>query len=79
HQNDVLVQVNATTIEGHVGSATGALAFTISVNPATGVVTFTEDRAVDNNAGPVSLAAGTVTLTQTVVDSDDGKASASVD
>ena len=79
HQNDVLVQVNATTIEGHVGSATGALAFTISVNPATGVVTFTEDRAVDNNAGPVSLAAGTVTLTQTVVDSDGGKASASVD
>ncbi|WGS29774.1 DUF5801 repeats-in-toxin domain-containing protein [Bradyrhizobium sp. ISRA464] len=81
-QQDVLVQVNATTIEGHVGIASGALAFTITVDPTTGVVTFTEDRAVNNNgtgATGVSLAAGTVTLTQTVVDNDGGTASASID
>src|ERR1700761_1150142 len=45
---DVLVLNTVTgAIEGHVGSTAGALAFTISVDPATGIVTFTEDRAVD--------------------------------
>ncbi|WP_375783779.1 tandem-95 repeat protein [Bradyrhizobium sp. Pha-3] len=77
-QHDVLVQVNATTIEGHVGGVGGALAFTITVD-SSGIVTFTEDRAVDNHSGPVSLAAGTVTLTQTVVGNDASTASASVD
>ncbi|TDM96881.1 hypothetical protein CEE87_13015, partial [Lactobacillus crispatus] len=34
---DVLV-LNGNTIEGHVGNATGALAFTIVVDPTTGIV-----------------------------------------
>ena len=80
-QSDVLVQVNATTIEGHVGTTGGALAFTISV-ASNGVVTFTEARAVDNNSTGVtgvSLAAGVLTLAQTITDNDGTHASASID
>jgi VCBS repeat-containing protein len=80
-QADVLVQ-NGNTIEGHVGSANGALAFTITLDPATGDVTFTEDRAIDNNnagSAGVSLAPGIVTLTQTLIDNDGTPASASID
>ena len=44
-QSDVLV-LNGNTIEGHVGGAAGALAFTITLDPNTGIVTFTEDRSV---------------------------------
>ena len=38
--SDVLVR-NGNTIEGRVGNAAGALAFTIALDPNTGVVTFT--------------------------------------
>ncbi len=83
---DVLVQ-NGNTIEGHVGTAGGALAFTISVNPNTGVVTFAEDRAVfqtqTSNSNPsenvASIAAGVVTLTATITDGLGHQASASLD
>ncbi|MEI9915708.1 MAG: DUF5801 repeats-in-toxin domain-containing protein [Methylovirgula sp.] len=86
HQNDVLVQVNATTIEGHVGSASGALAFTILVDPASGIVTFTEDRAVvqqqngqDPSGDIASLTNGAVVLTQTITDGDGTTTSANLD
>ena len=49
-QADVLV-LNGNTIEGHVGTTGGALAFTITVDPATGLVTFTEYRAVTQPFG----------------------------
>ncbi len=81
---DVLV-LNGGVIEGHVGSATGALAFTISVD-SSGVVTFTEDRSVKEPLGTnpdtsegISLASGTVTLTATITDHDGDTASASLD
>ena len=77
-QSDVLVQVNPTTIEGHVGGAAGALAFTISVDPTSGQVTFTGDRAVDNNGGSASLVANALTLTQTITDADGSRTSASL-
>ncbi len=86
HQNDVLIQINATTIEGRVGNAHGALAFTICLDPATGVVTFTEDRAVvqqQNGHDPsdctASLTSCAVYLTQTITDGDGTKTSASLD
>jgi VCBS repeat-containing protein len=73
---DVLV-FNGNTIEGHVGTTDGALAFTISVDPNTGLVTFTESRAVAHPFGTnpdggegVSLTAGIVNLTATVTDAD---------
>src|SRR5206468_8470220 len=49
-QADVLVQVG-NTIEGHVGTAAGALAFTITIDPATGIVTLTQDRSVKEGSG----------------------------
>ena len=84
--SDVLVQVNATTIEGHVGTAAGALAFTIQVDPATGIVTMTDDRSVkqgtatlgDTNEG-ISFASGLITLTATVTDKDGDTATATAD
>ena len=73
---DVLVR-NGNTIEGHVGSTGGTLAFTITVDPATGLVTFTEYRAVTQPFGTnpdsgegVSLTAGIVNLVATITDKD---------
>ena len=84
--NDVLV-LNGNTIEGHVGSAGGALAFTIAVDPATGIVTLTEDRSVkqgtpdtptDLSEG-IKLTAGVLNLTATVTDADGDNQSATID
>jgi VCBS repeat-containing protein len=73
---DVLV-LNGNTIEGHVGTINGTLAFTITIDPNTGLVTFTEYRAVTQPFGTspdggegVSLTAGIVNLTATVTDAD---------
>ncbi|WP_456750462.1 MULTISPECIES: DUF5801 repeats-in-toxin domain-containing protein [unclassified Bradyrhizobium] len=82
---DVLV-LNGNTIEGHVGASTGALAFTITVDPMTGRVTFTEYRAVTQPLGTdpdhgegVTLAGGIVSLTATITDKDGDFQSASLD
>ena len=84
--NDVLV-LNGNTIEGHVGSVGGALAFTVAVDPATGIVTLTEDRSVkqgtpdtptDLSEG-ISLAAGVLNLTATVTDGDGDNQSETID
>jgi VCBS repeat-containing protein len=73
---DVLV-LNGSTIEGRVGTTSGALAFAITLDPTTGLVTFTEYRAVtqpfdtnpDGGEG-VSLTAGIVNLVATITDKD---------
>jgi len=84
-QADVLV-LNGNTIEGHVGTSSGTLAFTIALDPATGLVTFTEYRAVaqafatnpDGGEG-ASLTAGIVNLTATITDKDGDFQTASLD
>jgi VCBS repeat-containing protein len=86
-QHIVLV-LNSTTgvVEGHVGTTTGALAFTVSVD-ANGNVTLDQSRAVvhpdgtnpDSNEA-VHLASGDlVTLTATATDHDGDTASQSLD
>lgn len=82
---DVLV-LNGNAIEGHVGTTTGTLAFTITLDPATGLVTFTEYRAVTQPRGTdpddnetVSLTAGTIGLIATITDKDGNFQSASID
>ncbi|GIQ77197.1 hypothetical protein BraRD5C2_56450 [Bradyrhizobium sp. RD5-C2] len=80
---DVLVQ-HGNTIEGHVGTASGELAFTIALDPATGSVTFTEYRAVTHPPctsadEAVSLTAGIVNLVATITDKDGDTQSASID
>ena len=72
---------NATTgvVEGHVGVAAGALAFTISAGVFTGNITLTQLRAVthddpndpDESTSPAVLNADLVRLTMTVKDGDD--------
>src|SRR5262249_41922554 len=64
------------TIEGRVDTAGGALAFAIALDPTSGLVTFTEYRAVTQPFGTnpdgregVSLTAGIVNLVATVTDS----------
>ena len=83
--SDVLV-LNGNTIEGHVGTTAGTLAFTIQVDPATGIVTFTEDRAVDQSIASnpdtgegINLTAGIVNLTATITDKDGDFQTASLD
>src|SRR5437868_4811007 len=83
---DVLV-LNGNTVEGHVGVVGGALAFTIALDPATGIVTLTQDRSVlegTGEAGDISeasatLAANLIKLTATITDKDNDTASASID
>ncbi|SED88333.1 DUF5801 repeats-in-toxin domain-containing protein [Bradyrhizobium erythrophlei] len=80
---DVLVQ-HGNTVEGHVGTASGELAFTIALDPATGSVTFTEYRAVTHPSctsadEAVSLTAGIVNLVATITDKDGDTQSASID
>ncbi|MGY3487001.1 VCBS repeat-containing protein [Bradyrhizobium sp. USDA 4011] len=80
---DVLVQ-HGNTVEGHVGTASGELAFTIALDPATGSVTFTEYRAVTHPPctsadEAVSLTAGIVNLVATITDKDGDTQSASID
>src|SRR5262249_16438604 len=82
---DVLV-LNGNTIEGRVGTTGGTLAFTIALDPTTGVVTFTEYRAVTQPFGTspdggegVSLTTGIVSLTATITDKDGDFQTASLD
>jgi VCBS repeat-containing protein len=82
---DVLV-LHGNTIEGHVGTTNGTLAFTITLNPTTGLVTFTEYRAVTQPFGTnpdgregVSLTIGIVNLTATIIDRDGDFQMASLD
>jgi VCBS repeat-containing protein len=84
-QADVLV-LNGNTIEGHVGTTGGTLAFTVQLDPTTGVVTFTEYRAVTQPFGTnpdggegVSLTAGIVNLTATITERDGDFQTASID
>ena len=87
NQNIVLVN-NGGVIEGHVGSATGALAFTMSVNSGTGAVTLTQYIAVEHNdaldadeagASAAQLIAGSVSLKVEITDNDGDKASSTID
>ncbi len=81
----MLVQ-EGNTIEGRVGGTGGTLAFTITLDPTTGLVTFTDYRAVIQSSGTnpdggegVSLTTGIVNLVATITDTDGDFRSASID
>ncbi|MEI9915707.1 MAG: DUF5801 repeats-in-toxin domain-containing protein [Methylovirgula sp.] len=71
-----LHQIGATEIDGK--DANGDLVFTLKVD-SSGEVTFTLDRAVENNSGPVRLPSSSVVLTQTITDGDGTTASQNLD
>ena len=76
----VLVQVSATVFEGRAGGAGGTLAFTISINAATGQVTVTQAATLEHGIdGPEGAAhddaltlsaAAAIRVVQTVTDGD---------
>ena len=81
-----MLVLNGNTIEGRVGTTGGTLAFTITLDPTTELVTFTEYRAVTQPSGTnpdsgegVSLTAGIVTLVATITDKDGDFQTASLD
>jgi T1SS-143 domain-containing protein len=83
---NIVLTLNGNVVEGHVGTTAGALAFTVTVNSATGVVTLDQIRAVVHPDGTdpdtseaVSLSSGVVALTATIVDSDGDRADTSID
>ncbi|MBB4863759.1 T1SS-143 domain-containing protein [Pseudomonas nitritireducens] len=83
-QNIVLVRVSATQVEGHVGSTSGATAFTVTLDGNTGVVKLDQQLALKhpNASDPndaLSLASGKLGLTATVTDGDGDSKSASID
>jgi VCBS repeat-containing protein len=77
----IVLVLNGNVVEGHVGNAAGALAFTVSVNAA-GDVTLDQIRALshpdaNNPNDSVSPSADNlVTLTQTITDKDGDQSSA---
>ncbi|GKQ49736.1 hypothetical protein BRSPCE3_05900 [Bradyrhizobium sp. Ce-3] len=85
----VVLDQSGSTISGYVtGHENQAawLVFTLTVNPATGDVTLTQDRAVHENTASspdtgegISLTGGLVTLTATVTDKDGDSASQNLD
>ncbi|MGY8637483.1 DUF5801 repeats-in-toxin domain-containing protein, partial [Bradyrhizobium sp. 14AA] len=81
---DVVLVMNGTTVEGHTASS-DLLVFTLQVD-SDGNVTFTDSRAVKEADGTdpdtsegVSLASGVVTLSATITDNDGDSASSSID
>ncbi|MCA1683570.1 MAG: DUF5801 domain-containing protein, partial [Actinobacteria bacterium] len=80
---DILLFNNAGVVEGRVGGASGAVAFTVSVNSTTGVVTLDQVRALQhpdatNPDDPVSPTATSIQLTVTATDGDGDPASQTV-
>ena len=71
----ILLFMNGSVVEGRVGGAGGAVAFTVSVNSGTGVVTLDQIRALEhplnpNNDEPVSAIADSIQLTASITDAD---------
>ncbi|WP_461347686.1 DUF5801 repeats-in-toxin domain-containing protein [Bradyrhizobium sp. USDA 4451] len=85
----VVLDKSGNTISGYVAGHEGQaawLVFTLTVDPATGNVTLTQDRAVHENTASspdtgegISLTSGLVTLTATVTDKDGDSASQNLD
>jgi hypothetical protein len=84
----IFLVLNGNTVEGHVG-ATATLAFTLALNPATGVVALADLRAVhqDSPDTPTDISEGIslnsianlVTLKATSTDKDSDTAAATID
>ncbi|MCC8977851.1 DUF5801 repeats-in-toxin domain-containing protein, partial [Bradyrhizobium acaciae] len=85
----VVLDQTGNTVSGYVTGHDGDpawLVFTLTVDPATGNVTLTQDRAVHENIASspdthegISLTGGLVTLTATVTDKDGDSASQHID
>ncbi|MCG7507752.1 DUF5801 repeats-in-toxin domain-containing protein, partial [Mesorhizobium retamae] len=83
--NEIILINNNGVIEGHVGGANGALAFTVAIDASTGNVTLTQFKSLDHPTGGSSydealyLSTGTLKAVYTVTDGDNDVATAKVD
>jgi len=83
--NEILLVDNGGVIEGRVGGAGGTLAFTVSIDAATGNVTLTQFESLNHPTPGASydealfLASGILKAVYTVTDGDQDVATASVD
>ena len=85
----ILLRVDASgDIEGYLAGAPGTVAFRIDLDPATGMIGLTQDRAithddpldpVEDGASAATLAAGLIVLTATITDGDGDTASATAE
>jgi hypothetical protein len=84
----MLFRTNATTIEGRVGGAAGALVLTISMNASTGEFSVTQNRAVEHNdpndpdeagASSAVMNSGLIGAVRSITDGDGDSASDNVD
>ncbi len=86
---NILLRLNGDTIEGYLETS-GDIAFTLALDPATGVITQTQNRAVEHDdptdgmetaasGAAEMLAAGLISLTATVTDGDGDTDSESID
>ena len=87
NQNIILV-LNGTVVEGRVGAANGVLSFTIGVDTATGALTLNQFRSIEHNdssnhdensGSEAMMSAGRIALGVTITDKDDDTANDSVD
>ncbi|MFV3334858.1 retention module-containing protein [Pseudomonas sp. NY15437] len=83
-QSIMLVKVSDTLVEGHVGGAGGPVAFSLSLNSATGVLTLDQQLALKhadatNPDDSVSLLGSKIALVATITDGDGDQSVASLD
>ncbi|OWP51745.1 DUF5801 repeats-in-toxin domain-containing protein, partial [Pseudomonas nitroreducens] len=83
-QSIVLVKVSDTLVEGRVGNTSGAVAFSLTLNSATGDLTLDQRLAfkhADTTSpdDPVSLLGNRISLVATITDGDGDQQSASLD
>ncbi|HEY0630290.1 MAG TPA: DUF5801 repeats-in-toxin domain-containing protein [Sphingomicrobium sp.] len=79
----ILLFMNGSVVEGRVGGADGPVAFTVSVDSGTGVVTLDQIRALEHpdtndHDEPVNAIADSIQLTATITDGDGDTDSLSV-
>ncbi|MFJ3258787.1 retention module-containing protein [Pseudomonas sp. NPDC086581] len=83
-QNIVLVKVSDTLVEGRVGNSSGAVAFSLSLNSATGELKLDQQLALKhadsgNPDDSVGLLGNKISLVATITDGDGDHKSASLD
>ncbi|WP_447747374.1 retention module-containing protein [Pseudomonas nicosulfuronedens] len=83
-QSIVLVKVSDTLVEGRVGNASGAVAFSLTLDSATGALKLDQQMALKHTdaANPddsVSLPGNKISLVATITDGDNDHKSASID
>ncbi|MBD9630912.1 retention module-containing protein [Pseudomonas sp. PDM19] len=83
-QSIVLVKVSDTVVEGRVGNSGGAVAFSLTLDSATGELKLDQQMALKhadttNPDDPVSLSGNKISLVATITDGDGDHKSASID